>query len=194
MNFEKIKIWVLVPFMDTEDPNLAYYSDYELSYTEYEKAFATLNLPWQWQPVRTYDFKKIIDGIASDKSGFTPVILNLCDGDDINGIPGISVLHYLDEKKMIYTGSNAHFYDITTSKIIMKRVFEEKHVLTPDWEILQLDGSNIKGIFERLGTPLILKPSISAGSMGIGVKSVVETEAELKVSELMAHPTAQKCL
>ena len=180
MNFDKIKVWVLVPMMDTDDPNLAYYSDYELSYAEYEKAFKTLNLPWQWQPVRNHDFRQIIDGIAADSSDFTPVFFNLCDGDDVNGIPGIAVLHYLDEKQLIYTGSNAYFYDITTSKIIMKRILDKAHVPTPAWEVLELDGSNIKGIFDRLGTPLILKPSISAGSMGITIKSVVDTEGSLQ--------------
>ena len=35
-------IWVLAPFLDTDDPNLAYYSDYEQSYLEYKKAFESL--------------------------------------------------------------------------------------------------------------------------------------------------------
>lgn len=180
MNLAKIKIWVLVPMLDTVDPNLAYYSDYGLSFAEYDKAFKTLNLPWHWQPVRTHDFKQIIDSIANEPSNFTPVVFNLCDGDDVNGIPGISVLYYLEEKNLIYTGSNPFFYDITTSKIVMKKAFDKAHIPTPAWEVLELDGSNISGIFDRLGKPLILKPAISAGSMGITIKSVVETEGALQ--------------
>jgi D-alanine-D-alanine ligase len=165
--------------MDTEDPNLAYYSDYEQSQAEYQKVFDDLDIAWRWQPVRIHDYKTIIDKIAAEPTDKTSVVLNLCDGDDTNGIPGISVLHYLDEKQLIYTGADAAFYDITTSKITMKRAFDKAGVPTPSWEVIQEDGGNISGIFERLGKPLILKPAISAGSMGVSVKSVVDTEAAL---------------
>lgn len=179
MNIEKIKIWVLAPFLETTDPNLEYYYDYTQSQKEYEKVFAELALDWQWQPVTIHNFKHIIDGIQEGATDYLPVIFNLCDGDDINDVPGVSVIRYLTETNMVFTGSDTYFYDITTSKIPMKKVFDAHQVPTPDWEVVDVDGDNIKNIFARLGAPLILKPAISAGSMGVTLKSVVDTEGAL---------------
>ncbi len=40
---------------------------------------------------------------------------------------------------LIYTGSDDHYYNITTSKIPMKMAFEKAGVSTAKWEII--DGS-----------------------------------------------------
>jgi D-alanine-D-alanine ligase len=40
-------------------------------------------------------------------------------------LPGISVIHYLEQKGICYTGADAFFYDITTSKIPMKTAFDQ---------------------------------------------------------------------
>jgi hypothetical protein len=37
-------IWVLVPQVETDDPNIAYYYEYGSSIAEYTHAFATLGL------------------------------------------------------------------------------------------------------------------------------------------------------
>ena len=71
-----------------------------------------------------------------DATALAPVILNLCDGDEINGTPGVSVLKYLHQKKMIYTGANEYFYDITTSKIVMKEAFDKAGISTPAWRVI----------------------------------------------------------
>jgi hypothetical protein len=34
------------------------------------------------------------------------VVFNLCDGDEINGSPGIPVIRYLNEKGLTYTGAD----------------------------------------------------------------------------------------
>ena len=43
-----------------------------------------------------------------------------------------------------------------------------------------------KGICKRVGTPIIIKPAVSGGSMGVSVKNVVHTEEELanRVAEI----------
>ena len=63
-----------------------------------------------------------------------PLVLNLCDGDEINGTPGVSVIHELEKCKLVYTGSDAHYYNITTSKIPMKKAFDEAGVSNAKWE------------------------------------------------------------
>jgi D-alanine-D-alanine ligase len=124
-------------------------------------------------------FRSVIDQIDGSANGRVPMVFNLCDGDEINGSPGISVLHYLNEKGLSYTGASVPFYEVTTSKVTMKKAFDRAGVPTPAWEVIQKE-QEFKGIFERLGSPLIIKPAISGGSMGVSVKNVVHNEAELE--------------
>jgi D-alanine-D-alanine ligase len=175
-----VKVWVLAPLVQTNDETIDYYYDFSQSIAEYTSTFAALDLQWQWQPVTMYDYEEVIEQIASEKENHTcfPIVLNICDGDEVNGTPGISVVKLLDEKKLVYTGSEEFFYHITTSKTAMKKRFDKARVPTPAWEAIKTEKHTVKGIFERLGTPVIIKPSVSGGSMGVGTKNVVYTEAE----------------
>ena len=118
-------IWVLAPYLQTNDANIDYYYDFSQSIEEYTSVFAQLQLNWKWQPVTQENVKQVIDDIAATTSFQTPIVLNLCDGDEVNGTPGVSVIHYLKEKQLIYTGADAPFYDNTTSKIVMKELFDK---------------------------------------------------------------------
>jgi len=173
------KVWVLAPHLHTGDANVDYYYDFSQSIQEYTKAFAELETEWVWQPVTMQNFRDVIDMIEMDATEPAPVILNLCDGDELNGTPGVSVLKYLHQKKMIYTGASEYFYDITTSKIVMKEAFDKAGISTPAWRVLTESESSLKNIFSQLGKPLIIKPAVSGGSMGVGIKSVVHTQEEL---------------
>ena len=177
-----LKVWVLAPSLDNPDPNLAYYYDFSQSIEEYTRVFEQLDLPWKWQPVTLENYKMIVQEIAHEreKGIHFPVVLNLCDGDEINGAPGVSVIKALDAKQLVYTGANDYFYDITTSKIPMKKAFDEAGVATPKWEAIRDNNINAKEIIKKLGSPLIVKPAVSGGSLGVGVKNVVETEQELE--------------
>lgn len=177
----QLKIWLLVPHVESDDPTIQYYYDFSPGLEEYKKVFDELKADWKWQPVTIHNFRMVIDDIAFSANGKMPFVFNLCDGDEINGVPGISVIHYLQEKGLFFSGSSTDFYHITTSKITMKQAFELAGVSTPKWEMIQHQHQNIAGIFHRLGCPLILKPAISGGgSMGISVKNVVHNEDELK--------------
>ena len=177
----QIKVWVLAPLLETADANIDYYYDFSQSITEYEKTFAELGIEWQWQPVTIKDYPAIIDLIVKERdfADKTPVVFNLCDGDEINGTPGISVVKLLDEKGLIYTGSDEYFYHITTSKIPMKQAFDKAGVPSAKWKAIH-DKDDIENIFELLGTPVIVKPSVSGGSMGVGIKNIVHNQPELQ--------------
>ena len=179
---EKMKVWVLAPRLITDDPNREYYYDFSQSVEEYAAVFSSLKLPWKWQPVTLDDFDSIIDSIVDEmRTGdLLPVVINLCDGDEINGTPGISVVKKLASAHLVFTGADEHFYNITTSKIPMKQRFNDLGVATPLWEAIYSPEQVLEGIFERLGTPIIVKPAVSGGSMGVGVRNVVNTMAELK--------------
>lgn len=179
---DKLMVWVLSPFVETNDPNLEYYYDFTQSIAEYTKTFSELGVTWKWQPVTMESYAAVIEEIAAERNEgiHFPVVLNLCDGDEINGTPGISVLNLLEEKELIYTGADAHFYQITTSKITMKEAFDRAGVPHAKWEPITSKRQSLKGIFDRIGTPLIVKPAVSGGSMGVCIKNVVDNDAELK--------------
>ena len=174
------KIWVLAPHLESKDEHIDYYYDFSQSIAEYTRVFTQLQLAWQWQPITINNYATILQEILENAtiSHNQPIFLNLCDGDEINGTPGISVLNWLAANQCIYTGADAHFYRITTSKIPMKQAFDAAGVATPAWRIIQDPEQDISDLFTQLGSPIILKPAISGGSMGVGVKNVVSTLAE----------------
>jgi D-alanine-D-alanine ligase len=173
------KIWVLAPHLESSDPNIQHYYDFTQSIAEYTKVFEELKADWKWQPVTMDNYAAIIDTIAGSANGKTPLVLNLCDGDEVNGTPGVSVIHELEKHGLIYTGSDAHFYNVTTSKIPMKKAFDKAGVSSANWRVITEKKGSTKGICKRVGTPIIIKPAVSGGSMGVSVKNVVHTEEEL---------------
>lgn len=177
-NKDQYLVWVLAPFLETEDPNLQYYYDYTQSIAEYTKVFNEISCEWKWVNVTIPGIEKTIREIAEYPTDKTPIVINLCDGDESNAVPGISVIAELEKHNLIYTGSNDFFYDITTSKIPMKEAFDKHGVPTPGWKVLGPDEQNFAAMFETIGQTLMVKPAISAGSMGLTVKNVVSTEAE----------------
>ena len=174
-----IVVWVLVPFVETSDPNLEYYNDYSQSRAEYERVFGLLRYEWRWEPVTMDSVRRVVDEIARSSSISTPIVLNLCDGDETNGVPGLSVIRHLHECGLCYTGADANFFEITTSKITMKQIFDAASVPTSPWTIVD-EQTVLPRLFETCGTPLIIKPAISAGSMGITVDSVVDNAEALE--------------
>ena len=179
-------IWVLAPHLETDDPNIQHYYDFTQSIAEYTKVFDELKATWKWQPVTMQNYKDIIKTIAASANGKTPLVLNLCDGDEINGTPGLSVIRELEKYGLIYSGSDEHFYAITTSKIPMKKAFDKAKVANANWRVINGKRGSVKGICKRVGTPVIIKPAVSGGSMGVSVKNVVHTEEELtqRVTEI----------
>ncbi|NOT50883.1 MAG: hypothetical protein HOP10_06375 [Chitinophagaceae bacterium] len=172
-------IWVLAPHLESDDPNIQHYYDFSQSIKEYTKVFDELKAQWKWQPVTMDNYKTIIKSITESRNGKTPLVLNLCDGDEINGTPGISVINELEKHNLAYTGSDAYFYNTTTSKIPMKKAFDKAGVPTANWRVITEKMGTIRGICKRVGTPLLIKPAVSGGSMGVSVKNVVNSEEEL---------------
>ena len=178
----RLKVWVLAPLLETKDQNIDFYYDFTQSIAEYDKVFKVLGIDWVWQPVTMDTYPGIIDQIAleQDQGEVTPIVLNLCDGDEINGTPGISVIQLLEERGLIYTGSDEYFYRLTTSKIPMKKAFDKAGVPTPKWKAITSVKTDLSHVIDQLGSPVIVKPAVSGGSMGVGIKNVVHNHDELK--------------
>ena len=183
MNFPtNLKIFVLAPSIITQDANIDYYYDFSQSILEYTKVFSELQLNWQWTPVTINDFKETILSIKNDcvANNIEPLFFNLCDGDELNEAPGISVIKYLNELQLKYTGSDEYFYNITTSKADMKDAFDEYNVANANWVFIEKIEDIDDSIFEKIGAPIIVKPAVSGGSMGVGIKNVVHNFNELQ--------------
>ncbi len=172
-------VWVLVPQVESDDPAIQFYYDFTQCEGEFQRAFAALGIAYRWQPVTLSNFRPVLEGIRQASGDFSPVVFNLCDGDEVNGAPGISVIRHLDALRLPYTGADEHFYDVTTSKITMKSAFEAACVPTAPWEVIPAGARRVNGLFARIPGPLILKPAISAGSLGIGTRNVVHSPREL---------------
>ena len=176
---KELFVWVLAPFVETNDVNLDYYYDYTQSIEEFTTAFKELNIRWKWQQVTNQNYKSVIDIIIASPNPENIVVINLCDGDEINNAPGVNIIRYLKKSGLCFTGADEHFYRTTTSKIIMKQVFEARNVATPPWHIVTDEPEDAKSIFKKLGNPVIVKPAISGGSLGVGIHSVVKNSKEL---------------
>ncbi len=176
-NKDLYKVWVFAPFLETIDDNLECYYDYTQSIAEYTKVFAENDCDWEWINITPNNLEADINNVKQH-SIKKNIVLNLCDGDELNGIPGISVIHTLEKNNIIYTGADVYFYDITTSKISMKRAFDRDGVSTPKWVLL--NGKVNKNIMDKLGDTVIVKPAVSAGSMGLGIKNVVSNSREME--------------
>lgn len=173
-------VWVLAPHLESADPNISYYYDFTQSIAEYTTVFTELNMVWRWQPVTMQNYRTIISDIQKESGDLFPFVLNLCDGDEINGVPGVSVIDALEIAGLCYSGADQHFYRITTSKLPMKAAFDTASVPTPAWKPIHQQTDNIETVFDTMGSPLIIKPAISGGSMGVGTKNVVHNLTELK--------------
>ena len=176
-NTAAYKVWIFAPFLDTDDPTLKFYYDYTQSIAEYTKVFSEIDCEWEWVNITLKNLEESIARVENDSTKRN-IVLNLCDGDEINEVPGVSVIHALDAHNITYTGSDSYFYNVTTSKITMKEVFGHHGVAMPRW--VKLNGHVDKEMFNKIGNPAIVKPAVSAGSMGISVKNVVSDFTELK--------------
>jgi D-alanine-D-alanine ligase len=173
------KVWVLVPQLETADPHLEYYYDFSQSFQEYTRVFDSLEADWIWQPVQINNIEETIRTVKEKSGAKKPLVINLCDGDEMNGTPGISVIHALEKERISYTGSDACFYEITTSKIPMKEAFDKAGVPTAEWAVIDVHTDDWEKACENVPMPLIIKPAISGGSMGVSVKNVVHDNKQL---------------
>lgn len=141
--------------------------------------FAELGCDWVWEPVVTDEGHawNVDRRLAAHPEG--ALFLNLCDGSeqDGDGFPGISVVRALEAGRRAFTGADASFYDVSTSKLRMKRALKRARVPTPAWREVRRAGD--LDAAAGLGFPLLVKPDISAASLGINHRSRVASAGEL---------------
>jgi len=68
------KIWVLAPYLESNDPNIQHYYDFTQSLAEYTKVFEELKADWKWQTVTMDNYKQLIRSISVSANGKTPMV------------------------------------------------------------------------------------------------------------------------
>jgi D-alanine-D-alanine ligase len=172
-------VWALIPYFIEGQRLVGETFESEAVKAELAAAFHDVGCPWIWQPVVLGSLEELVGQLVSSCKQRPTVAFNFCDGLDRDGTPGVSVVRALEQSGVPFTGSDSRFYEISTSKLWMKRLFLEHGVETAPWEVLPRTGP-IQGVCGRLGTPLFVKPDISYASYGISLRSKVVTDAEIE--------------
>ena len=181
----KLFVWAFIPYRITEQGLVSDYDD-KRDYQDLANVFAELGLAWKWQPITLKNMHTVVEEVAASSNEYIPVVLNYCDGSEIDGYPGGSVIKLLEAKGIIFTGTDSNCYHLTTSKILMKRAFIKAGVATASYEVIS-DINHVEGVCDRVGTPAIVKPVTNlGGSSGIYLKSVVfnDEQARVQVQQL----------
>lgn len=185
-------MWVFIPHRIDGERLLAECYDTEQTKLELAEAFLALGLAWVWQPVTLNGLPEIIRQLAESRKRREILVFNFCDGTELDGYPGITVLDALEKSGIPFTGAKSSYYRISTSKLAMKECFLRARVQTAPFEVLPPNGP-LQGICARVGAPVIVKPDVSAASFGIGLRSVVSSDERLAArrDELRGGPSGQ---
>jgi D-alanine-D-alanine ligase-like ATP-grasp enzyme len=119
-----------------------------------------------------YNAKEVL---ATIDNGPNVVILNLTDGQESDGWPGISVLRHIETSGIAFTGATSDFFSLDTSKTSIKKHLLETGATPGFFDLTVEPGDVAQAIAEinKLKMPIIVKPCPSSGSRGITGKSVV---------------------
>ncbi len=172
-------IWAFIPHMYKGDSLQT--QEYDNFGTKHELAvaFHEIGCPWVWQPVTLQNMEDVVEQVVESMRARDTMVFNFCDGDEINGYPGISVVRMLERRRVPFTGADSWFYEASTSKVALKSLFDREGVPTPAWSVIP-DTGPVSGVCGMLGAPLIVKPAVSAGSYGLSVRSVVADDREIE--------------
>ena len=141
--------------------------------------FTSLGYEWRWVPVTLGKVPSIVAGLeAAGRSGGS-LVMNLCDGNELDGSPGVSVVRALESAGVPFTGSSSFFYEITTHKVPMKTRMRQRGVSTAPFVPLRNVPVDVARIEAEVGYPAFVKPEVSAGSGGIGLTSLVYDPASV---------------
>ncbi|KAG0360650.1 hypothetical protein BG005_010233 [Podila minutissima] len=109
------------------------------------------------------------------------VVFQLCDGTELDGYPGVSMIEALEQRCVPFTGSDSAFYIISSSKPVLKKQLQAAKVPTSSFQEFDHPAviADLDHIIGEIGFPMIVKPSISYASINISMKSVVHNPEDL---------------
>jgi D-alanine-D-alanine ligase len=185
---------VLVPYTVENGTKVSPSYDFADYRRQLDAWFGELGLPWTWHAISPADVGPALDALAARIGADGGVVVNLCDGSDEDGYPGLSVVQALERHGLPFTGAGSAFYHLSTCKLRMKAQFRTYGVPTAPWAVVNDPERDLRAAAETIGFPLFMKPAISAGSHGLSERSVVwDVEAGVaqfrRVAEMRAERT-----
>lgn len=105
----------------------------------------------------------------------TDIVFDLCEG--VGYEYACKVINSLESANIPYVGANSLNYHIGSDKALLKEVLNRYRLPSPNGQFFQNPDDKID---PHLNFPLLVKPELEHGSVGITQKSVVNDEAELK--------------
>ena len=179
---------VFIPYFDKDGRLESPEYDLQIFRDELHGWFTSLGYEWRWVPVTLNNLQSTIDGLEPARKTHRCLVMNLCDGNEVDGSPGVSVVRALEDSGLPYTGSSSFFYEITTYKVALKTTLREHGVPTAPFVPLRDLPADLARLEAEVGYPAFVKPEVSAGSGGIGLKSRVHNADEVmaRVSTLLA--------
>ena len=169
---------VFAPYPLVADPSVENEYDAPEFRADVHSWFAPLPVDLEWVPVTITDVGRVVEDAARAARERPVIVLNLCDGTDANGYPGVSVLHALESAGIAASGVDSRFYELSTSKLAMKRRFRAAGVATSPWVEIRDIETDVRRAGRELGWPLFLKPDISGGSVGISLRSLAHNHRD----------------
>jgi D-alanine-D-alanine ligase len=108
----------------------------------------------------------------------TDVVFNLCEWSGRDYHLGTEVLKILEDYKIPHTGADSKSYDWCSNKVVMKRMFDERNIPTPNWtDVTPADNESLIGEkIQKLAFPIIVKPAYEHCAIGIDDKSVITSK------------------
>jgi D-alanine-D-alanine ligase len=179
---------VFIPYFDKDGRLESPEYDLPVFRDELHSWFTSLGYEWRWVPVTLNNFRSNIDNLEPARQANRCLVMNLCDGNEVDGSPGVSVVRALEDSGLPYTGSSSCFYEVTTYKVALKTKLREHGVPTAPFVPLRDLPADLDRLEAEVGYPAFVKPEVSAGSGGIGLKSRVHCADEVmaRVAVLLA--------
>jgi D-alanine-D-alanine ligase len=179
---------VFIPYFDKDGRLESPEYDLPAFREELDSWFQALGYEWRWVPVTLNNLRETIEGLEPARRLDRCLVMNLCDGNEVDGSPGVSVVRALEDSGLPFTGSSSFFYDVTTYKVALKAKLREHGVPTAPFVPLRDLPADVARLEAEVGYPAFVKPEVSAGSGGIGLKSRVHDAEDVmsRVSVLLS--------
>src|SRR5712691_497204 len=171
------EVHVFIPYTTTDGRVESPLYDTPAYRAEVQSWFEALYLPWCWVPVTIACLAQTLAIVCTSGQAAPALVCNLCDGDEIHGYPGLTVVHALEQAGIPFTGATSAFYALTTSKVPMKDRLRQCGIATPLFVRLSNSPDDMARLTTHVGYPAIIKPEVSAASLGIGLRSCVHDAA-----------------
>jgi len=122
-----------------------------------------------------YDFL----GEQQRRHGEPPFVFNIAEYLDEEHKTGF-LPALLDEWQLPHLGSSAESVATGLDKVRTKTLLDANQIPTPDYFVVRDGNAALAERVEALGYPLIVKPLLEGGHIGISEDSVVSTQTELR--------------